>query len=96
MKKPVITTTTATESSAPGSYSVTVSGAEAQNYDISYQPGTLTVTEAEVSDPVITLNGNELSISCSTARAIIYLMVIPQMRILLFIQSLYPWKLLVR
>ena len=72
MKKPVITTTTATESSAPGSYSVTVSGAEAQNYDISYQPGTLTVTEAEVSDPVITLNGNELSISCSTARAIIY------------------------
>lgn len=70
-KKPVITTT-ATESSAPGSYPVTVSGAEAQNYDISYQPGTLTVTESKVSDPVITLNGNELSISCSTARAIIY------------------------
>lgn len=70
-KKPVIMTT-ATESSAPGEYPVTVSGAEAQNYDISYQPGTLTVTEAEVSDPVITLNGNELSISCSTARAIIY------------------------
>lgn len=70
-KKPVITTT-ATESSAPGEYPVTVSGAEAQNYDISYQPGTLTVTEAEVSDPVITLNGNELNISCSTARAIIY------------------------
>ena len=45
-KKPVITTT-ATESSAPGSYPVTVSGAEAQNYDISYQPGTLTVTEAD-------------------------------------------------
>ena len=70
-KKPVITTT-ATEASAPGSYPVTVSGAEAQNYDISYKPGTLTVTEAEVSDPVITLNGNELNISCSTARAIIY------------------------
>ncbi len=70
-KKPVIMTT-ATESSAPGEYPVTVSGAEAQNYDISYQPGTLTVTEAEVSDPVITLNGNELNISCSTARAIIY------------------------
>ena len=52
-KKPVIMTT-ATESSAPGEYPVTVSGAEAQNYDISYQPGTLTVTEAEVSDPVIT------------------------------------------
>ena len=70
-KKPVIMTT-ATESSAPGEYPVTVSGAEAQNYDISYQPGTLTVTEAEVSDPVITLNGNELNISCSTAKAIIY------------------------
>ena len=70
-KKPVIMTT-ATESSAPSEYPVTVSGAEAQNYDISYQPGTLTVTEAEVSDPVITLNGNELNISCSTARAIIY------------------------
>lgn len=70
-KKPVIMTT-ATESSAPGEYPVTVSGAEAQNYDINYQPGTLTVTEAEVSDPVITLNGNELNISCSTARAIIY------------------------
>ena len=70
-KKPVITTT-ATESSAPGEYLVTVSGAEGQNYDISYQQGTLTVTEAEVSDPVITLNGNELSISCGTARAIIY------------------------
>ena len=70
-KKPVIMTT-ATESSAPGEYPVTVSGAEAQNYDISYQPGTLTVTDAEVSDPVITLNGNELNISCSTARAIIY------------------------
>ena len=45
-KKPVITTT-ATEASAPGSYPVTVSGAEAQNYDISYKPGTLTVTEAD-------------------------------------------------
>lgn len=45
-KKPVITTT-ATKSSAPGSYPVTVSGAEAQNYDISYKPGTLTVTEAD-------------------------------------------------
>ena len=45
-KKPVIMTTV-TESSAPGEYPVTVSGAEAQNYDISYQQGTLTVTEAD-------------------------------------------------
>ena len=39
----------ATEASAPGEYPVTVSGAEAQNYDISYTKGTLTITEA---DPV--------------------------------------------
>lgn len=31
----------------PGTYTVTVSGAEAQNYNISYQPGVLTVTAAE-------------------------------------------------
>ena len=35
----------ATESSAPGEYPVVISGAEAQNYDISYINGTLTVTE---------------------------------------------------
>ena len=43
-KKPTITTT-ATKTSAAGEYPVTVSGAEAQNYDISYKNGTLTVTE---------------------------------------------------
>ena len=45
-KKPLITTT-ATETSAPGEYLVTVTGAEAQNYNISYQPGTLTITKAD-------------------------------------------------
>ena len=37
----------ANENSAPGTYIVTVSGAEAQNYNISYQNGTLTITAAD-------------------------------------------------
>lgn len=47
-------TCTATEASAPGTYRVTVSDAEAQNYEISYQPGTLTVTEADLI--IVTVN----------------------------------------
>ena len=47
-KKPTITTT-ATSASEPGEYDITVSGAEAQNYKISYIKGKLTITEA---DPV--------------------------------------------
>ena len=42
-KKPTIITT-ATKTSPAGSYPVTVSGAEAQNYDFTYQNGTLTIT----------------------------------------------------
>ena len=38
----------ATVASAPGEYPVTVSGAEAQNYDISYTNGKLIVTEADL------------------------------------------------
>ena len=37
----------ADENSAPGSYVVTVSDAEARNYAITYQPGILTVTQAD-------------------------------------------------
>ena len=48
-KKPVATTT-ATKESAVGDYAVTVSGGEAQNYELSYVSGTLKVTEA---DPVV-------------------------------------------
>ena len=33
----------ATTESEPGEYPITVDGAEAQNYDISYVPGTLTI-----------------------------------------------------
>ena len=45
-KQPTITTT-ATSASAPGEYDITVSGAEAQNYEISYVKGKLTITEAD-------------------------------------------------
>ncbi|MBO7645783.1 MAG: hypothetical protein J6S52_02090, partial [Prevotella sp.] len=47
-KKPVLTCE-ATPASAPGEYEITVSGAEADNYKISYVKGKLTVTDA---DPV--------------------------------------------
>ena len=47
MKQP-IAYCEANEASAPGEYPVTVSGAEARNYDISYTNGKLIVTEADV------------------------------------------------
>ena len=37
----------ATENSAPGEYPITLSGAEAQNYEISYVAGTLIISEAQ-------------------------------------------------
>ena len=45
-KKPTATTT-ATKESEPGEYVVTVSGGEAQNYELSYTNGKLIVTEAD-------------------------------------------------
>lgn len=45
-KKPTITTT-ATSASEPGDYDITVSDAEAQNYDISYVKGKLTIAKAD-------------------------------------------------
>lgn len=45
-KQPTITTT-ATSASEPGEYEITISGAEAQNYEISYVNGKLTITEAD-------------------------------------------------
>ena len=44
--KPTISTS-ATSASEPGTYDITVSGAEAQNYEISYVKGTLTITAAD-------------------------------------------------
>ena len=37
----------ANEASAPAEYAVTISGADAENYDISYEQGRLTVTDAD-------------------------------------------------
>ena len=45
-KAPIVSTTATTESPA-GEYAITVSGAEAQNYNISYVNGTLTVTDSD-------------------------------------------------
>lgn len=46
--QPVVTTT-ATKNSAVGTYPITVSGASADNYDITYVSGTLTVNKASQS-----------------------------------------------
>ena len=48
-QQPVVTTE-AVKETAPGKYAITVSGAEAENYEISYIMGELTVTEA---DPIM-------------------------------------------
>ena len=68
-KQPVFSTD-ATESSAPAEYTVNVSGAEAENYDITYQPGTLTVTE--IPAPIVSIVNNELQISTELDEAVIY------------------------
>ena len=47
LKKQPTITTTATSASAPGEYEITVSGAEAQNYEISYAKGKLTIVNAD-------------------------------------------------
>ena len=52
-QQPVVTTN-APEDNAPGEYDVIVSGAEAPNYDITYQNGRLIITEAD--QIVITAN----------------------------------------
>ena len=46
--KPTVSTT-ATKSSAPGTYSITVSGGSAKNYELSYENGTLTVTAGSLT-----------------------------------------------
>ena len=40
--------TTATKESAPGTYPITVSGGKAKNYALSYENGTLTITEGDL------------------------------------------------
>ena len=51
-KQPTVTTT-ATVNSPAGTYPITVSGAESNNYSISYVQGTLTVTAAPVNTTVL-------------------------------------------
>ena len=55
--KPVAKTT-ATQSSPAGTYPITVSGGEAQNYDLTYGQGTLTIEEKEV-DGVSSVKADE-------------------------------------
>ena len=52
LKKPVATTT-ATKESEPGDYPITVSGGEAQNYELEYIGGVLTVTVPAGIDDVL-------------------------------------------
>ena len=60
----------ANESSAPAEYVVFVGGAEADNYEISYEQGILTVTE--MAKPVISTDNATLRITTDTENAIIY------------------------
>ncbi len=60
--KPTLTTT-ATSQSAPGTYDVVVAGAEAQNYELAYVKGTLTIMEA---DPV-KITANDLTMEYGDA-----------------------------
>ena len=46
-------TTLATSNSAPGTYDVIVSGAEAENYDITYQKGTLIIKESPSTEKLV-------------------------------------------
>jgi surface protein len=52
-KKPTVSTV-ATSNSEPGTYDITVSGAEAKNYEMKYVNGTLTITErTETLDGIV-------------------------------------------
>ena len=60
----------ANEASAPAEYAVTISGAEAENYDISYKQGMLTVTG--IPKPIISTDEATLRITTETDDAVIY------------------------
>ena len=72
-KKPTATTT-ATKDSPVGEYDIVVSGGEAQNYELSYENGILTVTEStgiveiSVAKPadVYTLQGHKVRTQATT------------------------------
>ena len=60
----------AKEASAPAEYSVTISGADAENYEISYEQGVLTVTG--MPKPIISTDEATLRITTETDNAVIY------------------------
>ena len=60
----------ANESSAPAEYAVTISGADAENYEISYEQGVLTVTG--MPKPIISTDEATLRITTETDNAVIY------------------------
>ena len=60
----------ANETSAPAEYSVTISGADAENYEISYEQGVLTVTG--MPKPIISTDEATLRITTETDNAVIY------------------------
>ena len=60
----------ANEASAPAEYSVTISGADAENYEISYKQGVLTVTG--MPKPIISTDEATLRITTETDNAVIY------------------------
>ena len=60
----------ANEASAPAEYAVTISGADAENYEISYKQGVLTVTG--MPKPIISTDKATLRITTETDNAVIY------------------------
>ena len=60
----------ANEASAPAEYAVTISGADAENYEISYEQGVLTVTG--MPKPIISTDKATLRITTETDNAVIY------------------------
>ena len=60
----------ANEASAPAEYAVTISGADAENYEISYEQGVLTVTG--MPKPIISTDEATLRITTETDNAVIY------------------------
>ena len=60
----------ANEASAPAEYAVTISGADAENYGISYEQGVLTVTG--MPKPIISTDEATLRITTETDNAVIY------------------------
>ena len=60
VKKPVAATT-ATAASEPGTYPITVSGGEAQNYDFDYVDGTLTVTPRPAANATLSASASEIT-----------------------------------